>query len=750
LNLIEVILAQGSMPDRRIAAAGPCRPAIDMEKTMAFQPRPATPRRRPSLALALSLGAAALPQPGQAQNTTLDTDAGATQQVTVSAVKSVAGISGFGNVPLSSLPMQVGVTTAEQFKDLGIRRLSDIARIDASVGHGYNADGYWDFLTVRGFVLDNRFNYRRDGLPINAQTSIPLDNKSRVEVLKGTSGMLSGVGSPGGMVNFVVKRPGDNALREAFVGWQQNGSLLASTDLSERFGDGRAFGVRLNAAYEHLDPQTHDAQGSRYLLALAGDWRLNADTLIEAEVENSRRSQPSVPGFSVLGSVVPEPGNPRINLNNQPWSQASVFEATTASLRWRQRLNAQWSLLAQAATQQLTSDDYIAFPYGCSAEGVYDRYCSDGSYDLYDFRSENERRRTDVVDVSLSGTLQTGPLSHALTLGMQGNKVDNRFQGDAFNYAGTGNVWGTLFTPPAPDPRSVATRDEIRSTEAYLRDAIAFDEQTTLWLGLRYTRQTVSDGGEGTSFDQDYTAPWVSLSHKLRDGSLLYASWGTGYEADVAPNNPFYVNRGQVLPALRSQQVELGVKGGFDHGEWSVAAFDIERPVSAAFGSCDSDNSCTWARDGNAVHRGVEATLAAQLGAWNLAGGAMALHARREDSADASLNGLRPTNVPAFTFKLQLGYRVAEVPGLELLANGLYESDRIVMPDNSLRIPSITRLDLGLRYKQALGKSVLVWRAGVENVTNQDAWRESPFQFGHSYLFPMAPRTFALSVQATL
>jgi iron complex outermembrane receptor protein len=43
-----------------------------------------------------------------------------------------------------------------------------------------------------------------------------------------------------------------------------------------------------------------------------------------------------------------------------------------------------------------------------------------------------------------------------------------------------------------------------------------------------------------------------------------------------------------------------------------------------------------------------------------------------------------------------------------------------------------------------------MWRAGVENVTNQNAWRESPFQFGHSYLFPMTPRTFALSLQASL
>jgi iron complex outermembrane recepter protein len=451
---------------------------------------------------------------------------------------------------------------------------------------------------------------------------------------------------------------------------------------------------------------------------------------------------------------VPEPGNPRINLNNQPWSRPSVFDATTASLRWRQRIDAQWQWTAQAATQQLKTDDRIAFPYGCSAEGFFDRYCSDGTYDLYDFASENERRRSNVVDLAFSGALQTGGLQHALTVGLQFNQVTNRFQRSAFNYAGIGNVEGTLFTPPAPDLTGENTKRDARSTEAYLRDAIAFDEQTTLWLGLRHTRQSVdsvrTDGSEATGFSQSFNAPWLALSHRLDGGTMLYASWGTGYESDVAPNQPRYTNRGEALPALRSQQFELGVKGSLENGEWSLAAFDIDRPVSADIGSCDVDDSCTRARDGSAVHRGVEAGMAARFGAWSVGGGAMALRARREGSATPSINGLRPTNVPAYTLKLQLGYRVAALPGLELLANGLYESDRMVLPDNSLSIPSVTRLDFGLRYEQALGQRTLVWRAGVDNVFNANAWRESPFQFAHSYLFPMAPRTFALSLQASL
>jgi iron complex outermembrane receptor protein len=737
-------------------AAGRCRPAIDTDKTMAFtHTRAKPPRRRKTMLLAALLGGWAAQPPALAQGGAKAEPAdAATQQVTVTATKAVAGITGFGNLSLSSVPMQVGVTTAEQFKDLGIRRLADIATIDASVGDGYNAEGYYDFLSVRGFVIDNRFNYRRDGLPINAETALPLDNKSRIEVLKGTSGMLTGIGSPGGLVNLAVKRPTELPLRSLFVGWQQDGSLLAQADLSQRFGEQRQAGLRLNAAYERIDPQTYVAEGSRALLALAGDWRPGADTLLEAEIEYSHREQPSVPGFSSLGPLVPPPGNPRINLNNQPWSTPSKFDATTGSLRWRQRLDAQWSLLAQAATQQLKTDDKTAFPYGCSAENVYDRFCSDGTYDLYDYRSPDERRRTNVLDLSVSGRLLTGSLRHDLTAGLQYSDVSYLFQRQAFNYAGTGNVQGTLIVPAAPDRTGENTNRNARSTEAYLRDAVALGEQTTLWLGLRSARQSVdtvrTDGNEALGYTQTTTSPWLALSHELAAGTLLYGSWGVGYEADVVPNQPRYTNAGQALPALRSQQIELGVKGGLDNGEWSVAAFDIDRPVSADIGSCDVDASCTRVRDGSQVHRGLEASVATRIGPWNIGGGAMALHARRQGSADAAINGLQPVNVPAYTLKLQLGYRMAAVPGLELLASGLYESERIVLPDNSLSIPGVSRLDLGLRYEQRLGGGTLVWRVGVENVTNEKAWRESPFQFGHAYLFPMAPRTFGVSLQASL
>ena len=673
-----------------------------------------------------------------------------------------AGVAGFGDMPLSKAPLQASVYSAEQLQDAGVQRLADLTRLDPALSDAYNSEGYIDYLTVRGFVLDNRFNFRRDGLPINAETSIPLENKTRIEVLKGTSGIQAGTSAPGGLVNYVVKRPLDAPLRSATLEWRQAGSVLGSVDLSQRFGTNDAFGVRLNAAAEHLDPRLRDARGNRNLLALAGDWRLGSDTLIEAEVERSHKSQPSQPGFSLLGDRVPAPVDPRINLNDQPWSQPVVFDGTTASLRVQQRLSAEWRVTAHAATQRLRTDDRLAFPFGCTdpnppPDGTYypDRYCPDGTFDLYDYRSDNERRRIDALDVALHGRFTTGTIGHAISTGVLRSTVKIRVQPYAYNFAGTGNVDGTLTTPESPDPVNQGTNRDERSTELYLRDAITLTDRLTAWVGLRHSRldrQSVStDSSAPTDYRQSFTTPWLAAAFAVTPDQMVYASWGQGVESEVAPNLPQFRNRGQPLAALKSRQVEIGLKGASDKLSWGLAAFDIARPLFADI--CDpaaEAPNCTHTRDGRQRHRGVEATAQVQSGAWTLDGGAQWLRARREGSQDPAFNGLKPTNVPAFTLKLQAGYKVAGIDGLHLNGGAVYESSRVVLPDNSISIPGYSRFDAGLRYDKRIGGHAWTLRAGVDNLFDRRAWKESPYQFSHVYLYPLAGRTARVSLQVDL
>ena len=673
------------------------------------------------------------------------------EPVTVTGRSAPAlSVGGWGDVALNRLPIQASVISAAQIKDSGAQRLADLIGFDPAVSDAYNAEGYYDFLTVRGFVIDNRFNYRRDGLPINAETAIPLDNKSRVEVLKGTSGMQAGTSAPGGLVNFAVKRPTDAPLRSASLEWRQPGSVTGSVDLSQRFGVGQVFGVRVNAAAAHIDPLVRSAVGNRNLFALAADWRLTPDSLLEVEFETSHHAQPSVPGFSLLGANVPAPADARINLNNQPWSLPVVFDANTASLRWKQRLAADWNFTAHMATQQLRTDDRVAFPFGCG-NAYYDRYCPNGNFDLYDYRSENERRRLDVIDLSVQGALQTGPWRHALTTGVQQSTVRNRFQRQANNLVGTGNVNGLLITPADPSLTDENTNRDERSTELYLRDAIAINAQLTAWLGLRHTRlerQSVrTDGSLPIDYAQSFTTPWTALSYAFSSEQLVYASWGEGSESEVVPNRPRYTNSGEALPVLKSKQIEVGLKGSRGAFDWNLAAFDIKRPQFADLGTCDTASTCTRQVDGVAHHRGLEAGVGVRAGAWALQAGTQWLHARLEGSSTAANNGLQPTNVPALTLKLQASYVVPTVAGLTLQGKATHEGPRMVLPDNSAQIPGSTRVDALLRYETGRANSQWTWRAGIDNVLGQNAWREAPYQFSHAYLFPLAPRTFKLSLQ---
>ncbi len=240
---------------------------------------------------------------------------------------------------------------------------------------------------------------------------------------------------------------------------------------------------------ENLKPLTHNLDGNRNMFSLAGDWRITRDSVLEFEIERSHKTQPSQNGFSLLGNTLPAPVDPKINLNNQPWSQPSEFNALTGSVRFSQALNADWRWSAQIGQQRLKTDDRLAYAFGCGAEGNYDRYCSDGTFDFYDFRSENERRTQTAGSLNLKGNVMTGSVRHELGFGLLASRVRNRFQDQAYNYVGTGNIWATAIVPAdptltaSPTPTATSARPSFRC-----RTPFAGTSRFTTWVGLRHTR----------------------------------------------------------------------------------------------------------------------------------------------------------------------------------------------------------------------------------------------------------------------
>jgi iron complex outermembrane receptor protein len=670
-------------------------------------------------------------------------------------------VSGFGDVPLSQAPFSAISIDQQTLQDIGAQRVSDALRLDASVADSYNSPAYWDSLSVRGYTLDNRYNYRREGLPISAETMIPMDNKERIELFKGTSGIQAGTSAPGGLVNYVVKRPPSakgETIRSVSVSYGPGQSSSTGLDLGGRFGQDQALGYRFNAAYEDLNPYIQNTEGQRKLFALAMDWRITPDSKLEWEIERSERQQFGVNGYSLLGDTLPAPVDGKRNLTRQAWSVPGVFNGTTGSIRFKQNLEGGWLWTTQYAGQRLRTDDRLGFALGhnCyridpNSPALCDRFSANGSFDLYDYRSDNERRTVDALKTELSGSANWAGVQHDLNISiMRSRQLDQLPPSQAYNLVGEGYVNATYTTGSNASPSYPNTNRSEYSTEISVTDRMKLSTQTSAWFGLRHTqsdRSTVSlDPANPNPKSQNtgFTTPWLALSHEYINGSTVYASYGEGVELFAAPNNASYVNAGQFLGVQRSKQVEMGAKGQVGTNlRWNASVFRIERPAAYDFES-------QRVVDGTQTHEGLEAGLQWSHQQWLIAGQAQWVDAHISGaSLNTDLNGSKPLNVPVLTLRGLVQYRFTDIPGLRSSLRLNHEGSRRVTEDGHLNLPSWTTLDFATHYDTRIQGTRTQWTVAIDNLADRHYWRESPKQFGHYYLYAGAPRTVRVGVKAS-
>jgi len=681
--------------------------------------------------------------------------------------KLPAQVSGFGDVSARELPFSTTVIDQSTLQDIGARRVSDALHLDASVTDSYNSPAYWDMLSVRGFTLDNRYNYRREGLPISAETMIPMDNKERIELLKGTSGIQAGTSAPGGLVNYVVKRAptsADQTIRNMTFSYGEGNNRLAAADLGGRFGHTGEFGYRFNIAHEDLDPYIKDTKGHRDLVALAMDWRINANSKLEWEFEQSHREQIGVNAYSLVGGVLPAPVDGTRNITRQPWSQPGVFDALTGSVRFKQNLDNGWLWTTQYGTQRLRTDDRLAFAFGqdCYNNSNY-TYCKNydpsGKFDLYDWRSENEKRRTEAAQTEIAGRTDMGGLRHDLNFAvMRQRQLDRMPYQQTNNYMGVSSTTSyQIDSTNAYTDSPLSTNRSEYSTEFSVKDRIHLTQNTSAWVGLKHTifnrSSVLTDGSEGTSDQRSVNTSWLALTHQLDTARMLYASYGEGIELNVTPNKGSYTNQGAVLPVQKSHQYEVGIKGAQHQGSWQVSWFDITRPaVSDSPNGCDPSSltpTCTRQLDGEAHHKGLELNgHTTAISQWNLGAGYTWIDAKRQGSTvDTNINGQRPINVPTYVLRASAEYRFASVPGLRSGLRLSREGERNVTEYGEIKLPAWTTLGASGHYDTKVSGTASTWTLAVENLTDKKYWREAPIQYGHYYLYPGAPRTLRATVQ---
>jgi iron complex outermembrane receptor protein len=653
-----------------------------------------------------------------------------------------ASVGGFGEASLFDTPASITAIGRTQMQDLSIRSTTEAMRFDASVADAYNAVGYAEQFSIRGFALDNNYSYRKDGFAIPGDTQIPLENKERIEVLKGLAGLTAGIATPGGIVNYVTKRPTNAPLRSATVEVSERGTLYGAMDLGGRFED-RRFGYRINAAAADLHPYVRGANGDRQFVSAAFDWQITPDALLQLDMDYQRKAQITAPGFQLIqNATLPTGVSAKMLLNDQPWTRPVTTKDSNLGLRFEYKLAPDWLATVSGNKHWFKRDDFTAFPYGCSNEGAgyYPGYCANGDYDVYDYQSTGERKSPWGVQAQVQGKFVTGTIRHALTVGASYSERHDSFGDYVYDYVGYSNIWNPLVTPHVPADRVTGPVSERRSDEeraVFAQDIVSLTNQLALHAGLRHVQIKRSDGHSDNSF----LLPSVALVFSPARDWNVYGAISHGLQhGGIAPMQT--TNENAVLAPQRSRQVEIGAKAALDNGiNLSAALFQIRQGLEYT----DANN--TFVRNGKETHRGIELTAQGKATPaldWSVS--LMALNTRQEGTGQAGIDGKRVTDVPAFKSTAWVQYAVAAIPGLKLDGTWQYSGKKAFDVENTVFVPDYHVFGVGASYGLKWGTTDVTLRARAENLFDKFYWRDVTPALG-GYLLPGAPRTFRASAQ---
>ncbi|MCU0125962.1 TonB-dependent siderophore receptor [Pseudomonas vlassakiae] len=657
-----------------------------------------------------------------------------------------ASVGGFQPAPLLDTPASVSVFSQPLLEDRQVRLLSEVLQSDASVGESYAPIGYYENFNVRGFELNAASSYRINGQTIAGEQNVALENKQQVELLKGLSGLQSGVSEPGGLINYVTKRAAD--VRSVTISTNAQGQRYLATDLGGWFGSERQFGLRANLAHEDIRSYVDHADGQRDFASLAFDWQINPDATLQLDAEYQHREQRSVPGYQLLGgSALPHAIDPSDRLAYQHWAKPVQNDALNLGGRFEYRFNEAWTGTLSASRSKVVIDDYSAFAWG-SEGGWQAHFSPEGDYDIYDFRSPDDTRRTDEAQAMLNGHFDALGMQHDLTVGSSAQRrtLDQR---PYYNeWVGSGNIY-TGAPPVAPSGQQVGASErrlDSRQYGLFVSDRISFSEQWQTVVGAREVRLDEKtwdeDGVAGRHTRQYQLLPNVALIYKPRPDTTVYASYAKGLSAGGTA--PWYTsNAAEILAPTLSHQLELGIKRDWQGMSFSAALFQIRQAYQYA--RPEGDGSFTYVQQGQQKNIGLE------LGAsgWatsnlQLQASAAAIRARVQNSGTDAYEGHQAINVPRLRAALHAEYNLP-VPGLALLGGARYSASKYASQAGNVEVGGYSVFDIGSRYRTQIGGYDTVLRLTVDNVFDKRYWRDVGDYLGDNYLFQGAPRTARLS-----
>jgi catecholate siderophore receptor len=573
--------------------------------------------------------------------------------------------------------------------------LRNVAGLTFNAGEGGRVG---DNITIRGYsaVGDLYLDGMRDIAQYNRETF----NLEQIDVLRGSSSMLFGRGSTGGIINQVSKLPQDKTHYKAAITGGTDQYLRFTADVNESLSPTAA--VRLTAMSTQSDSTRNAVNYERY--GFAPSIRLGMGTANEVYASYYKLTDDNLPDFGVPyfnGKPLDVPVDTFYGLANADYERNDTGIATVGYVHT-------FAPDTTLRTVLRRSD------YNRDLQATAPRLAG-GTSSISDDTVMNRQRqaRGSVEDTITSQTdfntrrVLFG-LSHELLAGMELVKE----RATRYSYSNPVSNPSTTVGNPDPNPTLPAnyfdgiTRTNFNSYEAstlglYAQDVLSLAPHWKLMLGLRWD-----------AFRSDYDRPepagdlerndyqWSHRSGVLyqpTDLSSYYIAYGSSYN----PSGELYQldDRSSNTPPEKSRNIEAGAKWELLEGDLSLRAA-LFRSEKTNERNTDLATPDIFLLTGKRHTDGIELEAAGRVTrAWEVFATVSYLDAKVDKASfqQANNEGKRPVNTPDYTSSLWTTYQLT--PHWKIGGGVEAIGKRQANDNNSNSVDAYTRWDAIVSYE---------------------------------------------------
>ncbi len=560
---------------------------------------------------------------------------------------------------------------------------------------------------ARGFPVDF-YDLRRDGLRTyswSVREPVALD---RIQYLRGPASVLYGDGSPGGLINLVLKKPMPVRRTEisGSIGTLSFGRF--SADATGPLNDAGTVRYRVIGAGEWLG-NGFDNGERRFTIfpSLAVDLTPTTTLSFDTEVylQSGRNYRHAVPATEEAqrGDFSAYPWDLSIAAPDDGWSGGNVAPGVRldmglgkeSSLHVAARYTRIDGELDADALIGLAPDGRTALRYHYKEQSVWDEY---------------------QADAFVTTTARTGGIEHRLVGGVEaGVSVTDSEIG--IGPAADLETYDPIYTPSPSEPVLSPTRFDVTRVGLYATDQMRLSGMVTLVPGLRWSRLAIDDKVaaarqvQATSSDS-LVSPSVGLVVRPMPAFSLYSTYAHGFTPPAAGQ---YLEGGQAPALAENTSIEAGAKADLlgQQPAVTVAGFGIRRTNVP-----EADPRGFSRQIGEGRSRGLELEFVGRI-APGLSIRAGYAYTRTEITRDTlGATGRELPNAPRHNASTWLRYRTQTggMRGVMLAAGVVHVSDRLTNRDNVVVAPAYTRLDASMSWEP--GGSRLGVRISAENLTD--------------------------------